>query len=425
MKRTAVLGAVLAGLMAVPAIASAGTLYVNHISSPTGSDSGCSTAAYGSVQGAVSAAKSGDQVYLCTSVPYVESVAIQNKQLNLLGDPGATIQAPANAAAPTTFFSSQNLLTPNSVLTIIGPNINVHVTGLTIEGPFQNAGCGGDDFGILAIGGPAVQLGNDQVLNIGAADQAGLGGCQYGVGIQIGRRYWPNTTGGFNTVNFAANAQIQNAKVAGYQKNGITVDGPGSQAQIQSSNIDGGGQNPIIARNGIQISRGATGQVQNNSVNNNEYTGPGSFASATGILVFGGCGDPTDNNVQINNNSLTNNDTGVDDVNYDPTCTTAPSNQTNNQVHDNTIVKNDGVTNNSPFTDEFGRAYTGYQVGVGNTGNNDQIHDNHVSSTDGAFGPSTTPGGEFLAPIDIQTYPPTGDQVHGNTYNGSPTNPPY
>ncbi|HUE28074.1 MAG TPA: hypothetical protein VMP89_14960, partial [Solirubrobacteraceae bacterium] len=98
---------------------------------------------------------------------------------------------------------------------------------------------------------------------------------------------------------------------------------------------------------------------------------------------------------------------------------------TNDDVHNNVIAKNDGVTNHSPFTDENGKPYTGYQVGVADTGNNDQVHDNAVSSSDGAFGPLVTPGGEFLAPIDIQTYPPIDSHVHGNQYNGAPTNPPY
>lgn len=426
LKRLAVLGVVVVGVMAVPALASAGTVFVNHTATPTGSDKSCDTAAFSTVQGAVDAAKKGDQVYLCGTEPYTEYVTIQDKNVDLLGDPGATIEAPAALESSVAFFAGQNLETPNAVLAIIG-NVKVHVTGLTVEGPFANAGCGGDDFGILAIAGPQVHLQDDQVLNIGALDQVDLGGCQYGVGIQIGREYWPATDGSFVVEDFTANAQIQNTSVSGYQKNGITVDGPGSQAQIQQSTVDGGGPNPTIARNGIQISRGATGQVQNNTISGNEYTGTGSFASATGVLVFGGCGDPLSTGVQVHNNTLTNNDSGVVLANYtaDPNCVASATSPTNNQVHDNVISKDDGVTNHSPFTDEYGNPYTGYQVGVGETGNNDQVHDNKISSTDSAFGPQTTPGGPFLAPIDIQTYPPINTQVHNNTYNGSPTNPPY
>lgn len=429
MKRTAALGAVLIGMLAVPAIASADTLYVSHTATPTGKDNNCSTAAYASVQSAVDATKKGGNVYLCGTAPYLESVVIQDKNINLSGDPGATIKASGPPA--TTYFSSQGLQTPNSVLTLIG-KVNVHVDGLTLEGPFANTGCGGDDFGVLAIAGAQVQLNNDGVLQIEAIDQAGLGGCQYGVGIQIGREYWPNTSGGYNVMDFVGQAQIQNTTVNTYQKNGITVDGVGSQTQIQSTTVDGGGRTATIARNGIQISRGATGQVHNSSINNNEYTGTGSYASATGVLVYGGCGDPLSTNVQVHDNTLTNNDSGVVLANYTPdtNCVASATSPTNNQVHDNVIVKNDGETNNSPFNDEAGNPYTGYQVGIADTGNKDQIHDNQITGTivnglDTAFGPQTVPGAPFLAPIDIQTYPPIDSQVHNNTYDGSKTNPPY
>jgi len=437
----AIAAAVAAGGLSITAFAG-GTLYVSHSGIAGASDTNCNTAAYSSVQTAINAATNGSQVYLCGTVPYLESVVIQNKQVNLTGDPGAALKAPANAAAPTTFFSSQNLQTPNSIVTVIG-NVNVQINGLIIEGPFENTSCAGDDFGVLQIKGGQLQMNNDKVLNIEAADQEGLGGCQYGVGVQIGRYYWPVVTGtgndgfsdGYNIVNFTGNAQIQNTAVSGYQKNGITADGQVSQIQVQATTVDGGGLNAMIGRNGIQIGRGATGQVHNDSVNNNEYTGPGSFASATAVLVFGGCqqtsgGGPLSVGVQVHDNTLKNNDSGVVFSNFDPTCATAPSQQTNGQTHDNTVSKGDGETNHSPYTDENGNNYTGYQVGVADTGNNDQVHDNHMTGTvidgiDTAYGPQTTPGGNFLAPVDIQTYPPINTQVHDNTLDGARTNPPY
>ena len=424
-RKVAALGAVVFGLLAVPAAAAADTLYVSHTATANGSDNSCSTAAFSRVQSAVDAANGGDHVYLCGTAPYGESVLVQ-KQIDLGGDPGATIQAPANAAVPGTYFSSQGLQTPNSVLTIIG-DVKVGVDGLTIEGPFVNAGCGGDDFGVLAIGGAEVQLKDDSVLNIEAADQLGLGGCQYGVGVQIGRENWPNTSGGFVVKDYVGEAQIQDTTVSGYQKNGITVDGSGSEAQIHRSTVDGGGQNAMIARNGIQISRGATGDVHDNSVSGNEYTGTGPFASATGVLVFGGCGDPLSANVRVHDNTLTNNDSGVVLADYtaDPNCVASATTATNNEANGNVIAKNDGVTNHSPFTDQQGAAYGGYQVGVADTGNHDQVNDNKISSTDGAFGPPFASAPEFLAPIDIQTYPPIDSHVHNNDYNGAPTNPPY
>ncbi|HVB05735.1 MAG TPA: hypothetical protein VNF07_05760 [Acidimicrobiales bacterium] len=369
-------------------------------------------------------------MYLCGTTPFVESVAIEDKALELTGDAGASIVAPASAAAPTTFFSDQGLQTPNAVVTVIGDD-NVEISGLTISGPFQNTGCGGDDYGVLQVasGDPGhLSLDNDVVQNIGAASQASLGGCQYGVGIEIGRRYWPNlsgASGGFNIVNFAGDANVRGTSVSGYQKNGITADGPGSNVEVDGSTVNGGGQTALIARNGIQISRGAGGEVHGSTVAANEYTGPGGFASATGLLVYGGCGDPLSVGVKVHDDTFSNNDSGVviGDYSADPNCVASATTPTDNEIHGNSIDKTDGETNHSPFTDAAGNAYTGYQVGIADTGNSDTIHDNTITGTivggaDTAYGPQTAPGGNFLAPIDLQTYPAVNAKVHDNRFDG-------
>ena len=405
------------------------TVFVSHSAVAGASDKSCSSAAYSSVQEAINAAPAGGFVYLCGTTPFSESVAIQSR-IELGGDPGAALQAPTSDATPaTTFFSSQGLQTPNSVVTVLG-NANVQIEGLTIEGPFQNAGCGGDDFGVLQVGG-RLQMNGDRVLNVGAADQTDLGGCQYGVGIQVGREYWPNLGGTYNVVDFVGNAEIQDTTVAGYQKNGITADGPGSKVDLRTNTIDGGGPTATIARNGIQISRGATGHVQNDTIDNNEYTGPGSSASATGVLVYGGCGDPLSTNVHIQNNTVVNNDAGIDLSNSNSACTASATSPTDVQVSNNLVMKTNGETNASPFQDQNGNSYTGYQVGIADAGDSDQVHDNQVigtiagSGNDTAFGPQTAPGGVFLAPIDIQTYPPVNSQIHNNTFDNAATYPPY
>ncbi len=399
-------------------------VFVSHTATPTGTDTSCATASFSSVQAAIGAVSNGGQVYLCGTDPFVESVAIQSKNVKLTGDSGAALQAPANATAPTDFFSSQGLVTPNAVVTVIGDS-NVKIDGLTVEGPFSNTDCSGDDFGVLQVGGE-LTMSNDKVLNVEAANQSGLGGCQYGVGIQVGREHWATTAGGSNVVDFVGDAKITTTQVSGYQKNGVTADGSGTTIVLETSRIDGGGQTSVIARNGVQVSRGATGKIAGNNVLDNEYTGTGSFASATGILVFGGCGDPLATNIVINGNALTNDDSGVVLANYsaDPDCVASSTTPTDNRVHGNTISKSDGETNNSPFTDEAGNDYTGYQVGIGVTGNGDRIDANHiigtvVDGTDTAYGPQHQPGGNFLDCIDLLTYPPIGGKVTQNTCDGS------
>lgn len=417
-------------ISAPPASAAPGhTLYVSPSATGTGADTNCATAKYSTVQSALNAAPSGATVYLCGTVPYAESVVIDNQNVTVAGANGAAIEAPANAAAPTTFFSSQGLVTPNSVVTVIGSS-DVTLSGLTIEGPFQNTGCGGDDYGVLQVGG-TMHLTDDSVLNIGAADQVDLGGCQYGVGVQVGRRYWPSSTSpnSYNTVDFAGSADIDGTEISGYQKNGITADGPGTVLNVLLSKVVGDGPSGVIAQNGIQISRGATGSVSLSTVSNNEYEGSSAFA--TGVVVYGGCGDPLDIGVQIDGNSFQNDDNAISVGNYDPTCSTAPSTPTNVRVDANLITKSDGLTNSFSFTAENGDDYVGgYQAAISDTGNHDEILLNvivgtKVGSTDTAFGPETTPEGPFLAPIDIQTYPPVNTLVAFNAYDGHATNPPY
>jgi hypothetical protein len=392
--------------------------FVSHTPAPGGSNKSCATASFSSVQSAINAVANGGQVYLC-GAPFTESVAIESKNIMLTGDAGAGLQG--SGAPSTSFFSSRGLQTPNAVVTVTG-NSNVQVNGLIVKGPFANAGCGVDDFGVLQVGGQLTLM-NDQVLMIGAADQTNLGGCQYGVGIQIGRQYWP---GASSAVDFVGNAKVQGTTVSGYQKNGITADGVGTKIEVANSTVDGGGPNGQIARNGIQISRGATGQVHNSTFENNEYTGPGGYASATGVLVFGGCGDPLATGVDIHDNTITNNDSGVVLANYtaDPQCVASATTPTNNHVHNNTISKGDGETNHSPFADEAGNNYTGYQVGIGVTGDKDEINDNTITGTvsggvDTAFGPQHQPGGIFLDCLDLLTYPPIGAKVMNNICDGA------
>ena len=84
------------------------------------------------------------------------------------------------------------------------------------------------------------------------------------------------------------------------------------------------------------------------------------------------------------------------------------------------------MTNHTQFTDKDGNTYDGYQAGISDSGNGDDIHHNTISAGgSGAYGPSTTPGGPFLVPIDIQSTPTIKPNVHDNTFDGAKTTPPY
>ena len=419
LRKLAALGASLAlcyaGIAVVasaPAGATPSTLYVNNGTTTGNTDASCGTATYSTVQAAVTAASPGDTVYLCGTTPYLGQV-IDSTSITLTGDPGASITAPSpwtasNASLlPPQFTGEQPLVAPQALLVIWGSGVSTTVRGLTISGPLPgNGGCAVDEFGILVIGGAFANITGDNVTKIRDVTPS-LIGCQFGVGIQVGRYYWPRDVAApphftFQVVGFTGTAQITNSTVSGYQKGGIVVDGSGSSASISSDTVTGAGPTTIIGQNGIQISRGATASVSHNAVSKNQYTGTGE-ASATGVLVYGGCTSPLTTNVSVVNNMLTTNDIGAALFNCGriTTFTSPPSTKTQNSVVHNTI-------SNAARTNISGGYYLhtgcGFQAGVTDFGNHDAIKNNTISGA--GYGPhtcTTGPPSAFLYPINTAT----------------------
>lgn len=421
---TIALLAMLVGIIAVKepfqahAHSATNTLYVSH--SPSGSDTSCADPGYTSVQAAVDAASKGDTVYLCDTTPYTEQVVI-TKAITLTGVNGATIQSPlvypTNASRLPPQFTSDNLFLPQAIIVVWGAGSNASIVNLNITGPLPgNGSCADEEYGVLVIARGKATLQGDHVTDIRDSNPA-LYGCQFGVAIQVGREYWP--TANFSTFlveNFVGHATITKTTVTGYQKNGITVDGPGSGSNITKSTVKGAGRNTalgnIIAQNGIQISRGAAAMVESNFVADNSYTGTAPNASSGGILVFGGCGDPLSIGVEVEGNVLSNNDVGIYLNNYNAACTAPASQKTYDKALNNTI-SNNAVTNMSSFVDANGHTFAGYQAGIDDVGNNDLITRNTITGM-GYTPAQTTPPGPFVIPIDTISFPTTHPRIRSN-----------
>jgi len=400
------------------ALAASHTLYVGH--GVTGNDSSCSAPGYNSVQTAVNAAGNNYTVYLC-GAPFAEQVFV-DKSITLTGDSTSGLTAVGTTFATTDApfpakFSNKTLFVPQALLVVAGASTNAAVNYLTISGPMPgNGSCAEEEYGVLALAGNLNMYG-DQVTNIGDTNTS-LSGCQFGVGIQVGREYWPPANfGADDTVNFAATATIKDVTVSGYDKNGITVDGNGSAATISDSTVTGGGTlapfGPDVAQNGIQISRGAGGSVKDSSISGNSYTGAG-FASSAGILLFGGCGDPLVTGVTLRDNTFAGNDVGIDMADYNKLCTAAPAAATNDQASDN-VLSDSAVTNISGLCDgsvACGGLQIGYQAGIADVGNSDTVTDNELSGVgyqaQGTYNYKVSPAvftqtganAAFVAPVD-------------------------
>ncbi|MGH3423039.1 MAG: hypothetical protein ACRDOD_25975, partial [Streptosporangiaceae bacterium] len=323
---------VAAAAAAGPAYAAGTTRYVG---GSAWSDTSCASPGYTTVQAAVNAASPGDTVFLCGTTAYTEQVII-SRSITLTGDKGATIASPstwvASADALPPQFASDNLFKPQALVVAWGNGVRVRISGLTIAGPLPgNGGCAEEEFGIFVIGGASAQITHDAVINIADAN-TGLYGCQYGIGIGIGHTHWP--TADFSTSkveDFTGSATITHTTVSGYQKDGIDVDGPGSSAHVSHNTVAATGPTSlfgkIIAPNGIEVARGASARIQGNTVSGNQYTGSGN-AGGTGILLFGGCGDPLVTHVVVTGNTVINNDVGVYFGNFDPSCAVSTGTRT-------------------------------------------------------------------------------------------------
>ena len=268
------------------------------------------------IQEAVDAASDGDTVYISAGI-YEEQVSIIGKDIMLQGAPGAIILAPVTMAA--------NIANDRAIVYV--ENAEVTIRGFTVDG----AGRGNLNKRFLGI---YYRDAGGRIDNCIISDirNTPFSGRQDGLGIYAN-----------NTLSSTREIFITGNVVSGFQKNGITVNGnwpydyrssdphaptyTNIVAHIVSNTIIGAGATGITAQNGVQISRGASGQVRDNSISNLAYTG-GGWAS-TGILAY------YSYNVHIQGNEI---------IDCDPGLYIAASTSTN-------VVRNQFVTESSIIAD--------------------------------------------------------------------------
>jgi hypothetical protein len=273
---------VVAGL-AIPATAGA-TNYVSPSPVAPGGKS-CAQPSFNSVQAALNA-PGGSKVMVCPGT-YTEQVTI-TKGAKLVGTGtagSAKLKLPASpannettcdkAAAEAGFQPDQDevsICTPNAV----------GITGIAIEAKWPEGTCYSSLYGIRVAGGGTLTATNVTVDGAGAFP---INGCQGGVGIQAGStRTTPAQIG---------KLKLKGVTVSGYQKNGITIAGAGSNATITNTTVIGAGATTQIAQNGIQVSGGAVAAIKSSKVSGNECDNPScgpegfSQTQSTGLLFFG------------------------------------------------------------------------------------------------------------------------------------------
>jgi hypothetical protein len=262
------LSAIAALAFVIPA--QAATLYV--APPPTANlGTSCTFPTWNTIQMAVTAAAPGDTIVVCDGV-YEEQVTI-NKNLTLLGSGNSEIKAPAT-------------IPPSGDVVTVTAGASVNMSHFVVSGPGPG-GCGSIQAGIRVRDDATLDLSYTSIRDI--RDQP-ISGCQNGEAIRVGMRGDGAGPG---------HATIDHVIALDYQKNGITVNGAGSTANIMNTTVRGAGPVTFIAQNGIQVSRGAAATINTSTIRDHNYTPKGTVAC--GLLVFDANGVNDDQNVYLNN----------------------------------------------------------------------------------------------------------------------------
>jgi Right handed beta helix region len=287
--RSALIGVVatLSMLAAVPAAASAANLYVSE--HPGGSGKNCSQAGYSKIQEALNAASPGSTIKVCGGT-YEEQLEI-TKGVDLIGKSHPLVKVPATLETSHTTCEAGE----EDLVAICMPETAV-IKGMAFEANLAPT-CDDNLYDIVVGGGATLDA--TRVKVDGATEGSG---CQGGLGLLIGHHGQVGV----------GHASLTKVTVEGYNKNGITVDGPGSEASITKATITGAGP-AAIGQNGIQVSRGAVATISKSTISDNECNIVSTCGDenssqweedGSGVLVFRGA-------AKIEQLKLVNNDTGV------------------------------------------------------------------------------------------------------------------
>jgi parallel beta-helix repeat protein len=145
----------------------------------------------------------------------------------------------------------------------------------------------------------------DTITNIGDAT---YNATEDGVGVLVG--------GLTNVKGAVGSANVFNDTISSYQKAGVVANNVGSFLNVDNNTITGLNTPGIVAQYGIQVSNGATGDAQFNTITGNVYNGAG-FSAAGILLIQTGDGFSVDGSEQIGpgysveGNTVSGNDIGI------------------------------------------------------------------------------------------------------------------
>jgi parallel beta-helix repeat protein len=263
------------------------TLLVNPTSGP-----------YRHIQDAVTAAHAGDTI-LVSPGSYTESLTITKNNLHLIAQGNGHGDDDDHGhrddddhdhhPGSVTIFAPANISSLGAVIDVSGAS-GVEISGFIIDGGGRVM-----DAAVRVAGGGSATI-HDNIIQHTLQNAAANNGLGYA--IRVGNN------GDVMGQLAPGTATIEDNLLQSYNKGGVIVDGTGSSAVIRHNRVTGVGLTTVLAQNGLQVSDGASGQVQGNLVTGNDFNS--SDTTATGILVFN-----TTASIDITGNVVDRDGTGV------------------------------------------------------------------------------------------------------------------
>jgi Periplasmic copper-binding protein (NosD) len=230
----------------------------------------CPGATFTRIQDAINEAAAHQTIEVCAGL-YAETLEI-NKSLLIVFSPGALVM-PLHVPQSTISLATGN---PIAAIVTVRNSQDVGIVGLVADaGASGITECAPNLMGVV-FENSSGHIKGSTIKN--TLLSSNLNGCQSGNGIFV-----QSGNGGTSDVAISGN------RVAGYQKNGITANDPGTYVEISKNTVVGLGPTSGAAQNGIQIGFGATGKITQNFVSGNIWAQCVSLTNctlfATGILV--------------------------------------------------------------------------------------------------------------------------------------------
>jgi hypothetical protein len=249
-----------------------------------GAGTSCTRPGYNTIQAAIDAAPAGGSIEVCAGT-YAQQLQI-TRSVSITGLGHVTVQLPSRPAdSSTSCDAAINAAYPGTLdqdgIVVCG-RVRVTLARLDVHAAWTAGTCSDSLYALLVAGGASVEFDDSSVTAAGASP---VNGCQGGVGIQAGM------TG--TSPAQVGHLFVLDSDLSGYQKNGITIDGPGSTGDISGAIVTGAGPTTLLAQNGIQVSNGASAQIAASRVTGDECDKAGCGADdlmqaqAAGVLLYG------------------------------------------------------------------------------------------------------------------------------------------